>query len=299
MLKYSFFYDNYGLYPIEIIDNTFIIDDYIYKAEEVICDEIEIEKIVYFSYELNKYFKESYILIKNRMDKYIVELIDKKYVLVRTKISKITYKKCLELTNLYVNKFNQRYTIDEMINIWLERFENIKNNCFESIDKNKNNYDLMETAVSFSLGLAENALSYLADTKLDYGTEIERLSLCHKRLNSLDSYSFFNPFNLIIDSIVRDYAELYKFELIDIYDLDNILSNLNLTQKEASLLMARILYPTRIFDIIEDNYLLDEHKINQNNEYLNNLNVEYQRIKNVNSLLKIKYNIRPIEWLKK
>lgn len=184
-----------------------------------------------------------------------------------------------------------------MINIWLERFENIKNNCFESIDKNKNNYDLMETAVSFSLGLAENALSYLADTKLDYGNEIERLSLCHKRLNSLDSYSFFNPFNLIIDSIVRDYAELYKFELIDIHDLNKISDQLMINQKEASILMARILYPTRIFDLLEDNYLNEEYKFNQASEYLKSIDKELQRIKNIHKFLIKKYNIRPIKWL--
>ena len=118
-------------------------------------------------------------------------------------------------------------------------------------------------------------------------------------LNSYDSYSFFNPFNMIIDTVIRDYAELYKFELIDIYDLDKIISNLNINVKEASLLMARILYPTRIFDLLEDNYLKEDHKINKTIEYVNSLDKELQRIKNVHSLLKRKYNIRPIEWLRK
>ena len=180
-----------------------------------------------------------------------------------------------------------------------ERFENIKKNCFQSIDSNDINFDKIHTAVSFSFGLAENAISYLADSKLDYGDNIERLTLSHIRLNSYDSYSFFNPFNMIIDTVIRDYAELYKFELIDIYDLDKIISILNINVKEASLLMARILYPTRIFDLLEDNYLKEDHKINKTIEYVNSLDKELQRIKNVHSLLKRKYNIRPIEWLRK
>ena len=220
-------------------------------------------------------------------------------MLVSTKIDKINYYDILKFTKYFINKNNEKYNISEMIKIWNERFENIKKSCFNSIDSNDVNFDKIHTAVSFSFGLAENAISYLADSKIDYGDNIERLSLSHIRLNSYDSYSFFNPFNMIIDTIIRDYAELYKFELIDIYDLDKIISNLNINVKEASLLMARILYPTRIFDLLEDNYLNEDHKVNKTIEYVNTLDKELQRIKNVHSLLKRKYNIRPIEWLKK
>ena len=300
MIKLSFLFDNYGLYPLEIIDNTFIIDDFLYKVEEIKnYTEEDIININNFSKEINVLYNNSFYLIKNRKGNYITSIIDKNYVLVSTKIDKINYYDILKFTKYFINKNNEKYNISEMIKIWNERFENIKKSCFNSIDSNDVNFDKIHTAVSFSFGLAENAISYLADSKIDYGDNIERLSLSHIRLNSYDSYSFFNPFNMIIDTIIRDYAELYKFELIDIYDLDKIISNLNINVKEASLLMARILYPTRIFDLLEDNYLNEDHKVNKTIEYVNTLDKELQRIKNVHALLKRKYNIRPIEWLKK
>ena len=300
MIKLSFLFDNYGLYPLEIIDNTFIIDDFLYKVEEIKnYTEEDIININNFSKEINVLYNNSFYLIKNRKGNYITSIIDKNYVLVSTKIDKINYYDILKFTKYFVNKNNEKYNISEMIKIWNERFENIKKSCFNSIDSNDVNFDKIHTAVSFSFGLAENAISYLADSKIDYGDNIERLSLSHIRLISYDSYSFFNPFNMIIDTIIRDYAELYKFELIDIYDLDKIISNLNINVKEASLLMARILYPTRIFDLLEDNYLNEDHKVNKTIEYVNTLDKELQRIKNVHALLKRKYNIRPIEWLKK
>lgn len=300
MIKLSFLFDNYGLYPLEIIDNSFIIDDFLYKVEEIKnYTEEDIININNFSKEINVLYNNSFYLIKNRKGNYITSIIDKNYVLVSTKIDKINYYDILKFTKYFINKNNEKYNISEMIKIWNERFENIKKSCFNSIDSNDVNFDKIHTAVSFSFGLAENAISYLADSKIDYGDNIERLSLSHIRLNSYDSYSFFNPFNMIIDTIIRDYAELYKFELIDIYDLDKIISNLNINVKEASLLMARILYPTRIFDLLEDNYLNEDHKVNKTIEYVNTLDKELQRIKNVHALLKRKYNIRPIEWLKK
>lgn len=299
MITFSFLFDNYGLYPLEIIDNTFIIDEYLYKIEEVKnYDEEDMKNINSFSFELNKIYKDSFIIIKNRNNRLLTTIIDKKYVLISTKIEKYSYNDVLKFSLNFINKDNKKYTISEMISIWFERFENVKISCFDSFDSNNINYDKINTAVSFSFGLAENAISYLADAKLDYGDNIERLTLTHIRLNSFDSYSFFNPLNMVIDTIIRDYAELYKFDLIDIYELDKITSYLNLNAKEASLLMARILYPTRIFDLLEDNYMTENFKINKTIEYINTLDKELQRIKNVHSLLKRKYNIRPIEWLK-
>ena len=63
--------------------------------------------------------------------------------------------------------------------------------------------------------------------------------------------------------------------------------------------MARIMYPTKIFDLLEDNYLNEEHKINMTIDYFKTMDKELQRIKNVHTLLKRKYNIRPIKWLEK
>ena len=300
MLTLSFLFDNYGLYPNDLVENSFIIDDELYKIEEVReYTEQDFVALNNYSLELKYLFNKTFKIIKNRKNEYITNYVNKNYVLISVPIYKINYFDVIKYNLHYMNKEKKEYSINQMIGVWLERYTNIQNNCFNALSNDDINYNAIYTAVSFSFGLAENAISYLADAKLDYGDNIERITLTHIRLNLLDSYSFLNPLNIIYDSIVRDYAELYKFELIDIYELNKIIDQVQLNQKEASLLMARILYPTRIFDLLEDNYLSEEHKFNKTLEYLKCIDKELQRIKNVHKLLVRKYNIRPISWLLK
>ena len=299
MIALSFLFDNYGLYPNDLVDNSFIIDDKLYKVEEIKnYSEEDMNSLVNFSIEIKKVIGKDYQIIKNRKNQYITRNVNANYVLISVPIYKVNYYDIINFNMFFQNK-NINYKVSQMIDIWLERYTNIQNSCFNALNNEDKYYNDIYIAVSYSFGLAENAISYLADAKLDYGDEIERLVLSHVRLNSLDSYSFLNPLNMIYDSIVRDYAELYKFNLIDLIELNKITDYLNLTQKEATLLMARVLYPTKVFDILEDNYLNDDYKFNKASEYFKTIDKELQRIKNLHKLLIKKYNIRPIKWLLK
>ena len=299
MIALSFLFDNYGLYPNDLVDNSFIIDDKLYKVEEIKnYSEEDMNSLVNFSIEIKKVIGKDYQIIKNRKNQYITRNVNANYVLISVPIYKVNYYDIINF-NMFFQKKNINYKVSQMIDIWLERYTNIQNSCFNALNNEDKYYNDIYIAVSYSFGLAENAISYLADAKLDYGDEIERLVLSHIRLNSLDSYSFLNPLNMIYDSIVRDYAELYKFNLIDLIELNKITDYLNLTQKEATLLMARVLYPTKVFDILEDNYLNDDYKFNKASEYFKTIDKELQRIKNLHKLLIKKYNIRPIKWLLK
>ena len=299
MIALSFLFDNYGLYPNDLVDNSFIIDDKLYKVEEIKnYSEEDMNSLVNFSIEIKKVIGKDYQIIKNRKNQYITRNVNENNVLISVPIYKVNYYDIINFNIFFQNK-NINYKVSQMIDIWLERYTNIQNSCFNALNNEDKYYNDIYIAVSYSFGLAENAISYLADAKLDYGDEIERLVLSHIRLNSLDSYSFLNPLNMIYDSIVRDYAELYKFNLIDLIELNKITDYLNLTQKEATLLMARVLYPTKVFDILEDNYLNDDYKFNKASEYFKTIDKELQRIKNLHKLLIKKYNIRPIKWLLK
>ena len=299
MIALSFLFDNYGLYPNDLVDNSFIIDDKLYKVEEIKnYSEEDMNSLVNFSIEIKKVIGKDYQIIKNRKNQYITRNVNASYALISVPIYKVNYYDIINFNMFFQNK-NINYKVSQMIDIWLERYNNIQNSCFNALNNEDKYYNDIYIAVSYSFGLAENAISYLADAKLDYGDEIERLVLSHVRLNSLDSYSFLNPLNMIYDSIVRDYAELYKFNLIDLIELNKITDYLNLTQKEATLLMARVLYPTKVFDILEDNYLNDDYKFNKASEYFKTIDKELQRIKNLHKLLIKKYNIRPIKWLLK
>ena len=101
----------------------------------------------------------------------------------------------------------------------------------------------------------------------------------------------FNPFNFIVDHPLRDYVELYKNDFIDYRSMVNALEYYEIDSKLASVIVARVLYPTRVFDLLEDGYYDTCKKINYSIEK------EIAKIKNVYLYFKKKYRIRPILWL--
>ena len=117
----------------------------------------------------------------------------------------------------------------------------------------------------------------------------------------MDKFELFNPFNLIVDHSSRDLAELYKNNLIDFDTLFLICQSYSYNVDEYEYLIARLLFPTFIFDIIEDiatdNTMYDYqneiyYAISKQNEQLDKLKYFYKRI----SQLML---IRPIDWLNK
>ena len=295
----SFVFDKYGYYPSEIVDYTFVIEQWIFHLEFYEEDEEKIKEINEFSLELNKIFNGRGVqLIKNRSGNFISYGLEKPVVLLCAPLGKMDLNEVRLLHDTYLNyEKDESFTISNLIKIWEDKVELIESQCSKALKKDEVHYNDIFTAMSCALGMAENAIQYLAEAKLDYGDEITNLTLVHKRLNSLDSWTFFNPFNLILSHRVRDYAELYKFELINMENLIDVLSRINLNAKEASLLMARLLFPTRIFDLLEENYLKNGNITSRAIEYCNCASREITRLKNIHRFLVNFYHIRPIKWL--
>ena len=68
----SFVFDKYGYYPSEIVDYTFVIEQWIFHLEFYEEDEEKIKEINEFSLELNKIFNGRGVqLIKNRSGNFI------------------------------------------------------------------------------------------------------------------------------------------------------------------------------------------------------------------------------------
>ena len=295
----SFIFDKYGYYPNEIIDYTFIIEQWIFHLESVDESEEEIEKIASFTLEMSKLFNgRGAQFIKNRTGKYISLGLEKPVVLVSVPIGRISLGDVEKMHISYLNQpSEEELNVTNLIAIWEDKIELIEKQCSKALKKDEIHYNDIFTAMSCALGMAENAVQYLADAKIDYGDKIETLTLVHKRLNSLDSWTFFNPFNLIVSHRVRDYAELYKFELIGMEEFINILDHIKLNTKEASLLMARLLFPTKIFDLLEENYMQTGNITSRALEYCSCATREITRLKNVHRFLVNKFQIRPIKWL--
>ena len=107
---------------------------------------------------------------------------------------------------------------------------------------------------------------------------------------------------MIIDVKVRDITEYFKQQFFyvknPIIDVKNYIDYVKLSNDEATLFLARLLYPSYYFDIYDE--------IIQGNVSENKINIiidkvsDYEEfIKEIYAYMKIKYQMPEIEWLMK
>ena len=150
--------------------------------------------------------------------------------------------------------------------------------------------------------MAENAISYLVNNKLN-----EELTyyIAHRRL-SINStlYDLYNPINFIVDYSVRDVCEYAKNVFFDnkekSYMVYEYIKNAGFNYDEIILLLARFLYPTYYFDMIQD--CIDNKK--QENDlwecirkYVSRVDEYEAYLKNIFEYFRHVYNIELVEWI--
>ena len=203
--------------------------------------------------------------------------------------------------SMYYNSFNYQVDINDIIALLDQRLEYIENQCLVNLNFDNDSHYLLYEYAMYSVGMAINALQYISDINLDFKKNKYLTTLTHRRIKKMDKYDIFNPFNLIVDHSSRDLAELYKNDLIDLNLLLQICNRYNYSVDEYEYLLARLLYPTFIFDVIED--------ISTSNSYEDNSSTIYYAIAKQNQLFdKIKdfykyiintFSVRPISWINK
>lgn len=122
------------------------------------------------------------------------------------------------------------------------------------------NKPVVKDSFSYYIGLAENAISYVNNINARFPNVSSAVVLAHRRVFYPNyKLNFFNPLSFIFDLEVRDVAEYLKamFFAIDteyevLEDLKSYLSIRGLSVYEASMLYARLLYPSYYFDIYEE-----------------------------------------------
>jgi predicted ATP-dependent Lon-type protease len=90
-----------------------------------------------------------------------------------------------------------------------------------------------------------------------------------------------------------------KEKIITSKELINLLGQYKIDVKQASLLLARILFPTTIFDLLEEHYLYRNDVKNKIMRYYHDLKEYIKEIKYIEKELVRRYGIRPITWLEK
>lgn len=147
--------------------------------------------------------------------------------------------------------FDMSYIKELERNNWEILWENKIDYYERQINENKKKYPLVRESFDYFIGMGENAISYLVNTKLEVDPTLwDEKVLSHNNLNS----SIYDPLNIILDHKARDVAEYIKFyfwnegkgnifELLDEYFNYNYYSIYGMR-----VLFARILYPSFYFD---------------------------------------------------
>lgn len=295
----AFIYDKYGYYPDDEFSTSFVYQGWFFKLE--ICEktDAEIHSLRLLLNELNTNFESlgSDVLL-TRDGHYVSSSEYGPVVLVAIKEGKVDFDTLLKIHQLYFQKFpNANLMISHLRNLWLNKIDVIENRILPSIPLDDKEFSEMFILGQYALGLAENAIQYLLDTALYFGDRITNTSLAHKRIDKFDSFYLFNPFNLVVDSPMRDLAELYKNDLISLEQLYILLQKYQLNNFDASLLLARCLYPNQIFDILEDYYELKKNVKDRINYAIKTVSQHEFKLKKLHAFLVKNYKIRPVSWL--
>lgn len=294
----AFIYDKYGYYPNDEYSTSFEYKGWYFKLEISEKNDIEIHNLRLLLNEINQHFENNGSdIILSRDGHYVSNSEYGPVVLVAIKNSNVDYFTLIKMHQLFYKKFSNKLYISYIRDLWINKVNTIEEKILTSLPIDDKEYSKMYILGQYALGLAENAIQYLLDSSIYYGDEIINTSLSHKRIEKVDSFYLFNPFNLIIDSPMRDIAELYKNDLISLDNLSSYLNYYEITNQDASLLLARCLFPNNIFDLFEDYYELKKDVRERVNILEKCIYQKEIKLKKLHNFLVKKYMIRPISWL--
>lgn len=295
----AFIYDKYGYYPKDEFSTSFEYQGWFFKIEISEKNDREIHALRLMLEEINGQFDNLGSDIIMTKDGHYVSLSEYGPVaLVAIKNGEVKFDDLLKLQKMFYNRFNETHLlISHIRNLWINKTDVIENRIIPSLPLENNKFHIVHIVAQYGLGLAENAIQYLLDTGFDYSNEIKNKTLSHKRLDVFNSRFLFNPFNMVIDSPMRDYAELYKHDQINLVQLDILLKQIEVNKQDAMILLARVIYPTDIFDLLEDFYELKKDITAKARTIYDNIEVRLLKLKKIHSYLVNHYQIRPISWL--
>lgn len=296
----AFLYDKYGYYPDEEYSTSFTYQGWFFKLEISEKNDYELASLKKLLNDINNSFQNlGSDIVLTRDGHYVTTSEYGPVVLVTIKEGKVTIDTLFKMHQMFYNQFQNQLTVSYLRNLWLNKINTIEERIIPSLPNDNKEFSSLYILSMYALGSAENAIQYLLDIIYYYGNEIKNTSLVHKRIDELNSFYLFNPFNLIIDSPMRDLAELYKNDLLSLEQLYDLLKRYPLTSLDASLLLARCLYPNQIFDLLEDYYELKKDITNRVNQLIISINSKEFKLKKLHKFLVSNYQIRPISWLDK
>lgn len=198
-------------------------------------------------------------LFLNRNNSYLTKVNDYNYILMAVTNYEETYDifDIASIANkLKLNQQNSKLYRNNWGNLWMQKIDYFEYQIRE-LGLNK---VVTKDSFSYYIGLAENAISYVNNVNLKYPRENATIVLAHRRVFYPNyKLNFMNPLSFIFDLEVRDIAEYLKAMFFGTDDTQEVLEDLkaylkikSMTYYEASMLYARLLYPSYYFDIYEE-----------------------------------------------
>ena len=295
----TFIFDKFGYRVDKEITKEFEIDNWVFKLEANQKNENELIELNNFIINVDEtLFKRGVRIIPSRDNRLSVESEFSKVSLVAVNKFNISINDLLFMHRQYSSTNNVNYSsLSAIKEIWINKVDMIENKILPSLKIDNFLFEKINSLIIYSFELGENAIEYIQDIILDFDEKIEEVTLSHKRFNKFDSYELLNPFNLIVDSPMRDIADLYNIDIINQNNLEQVLNSYNLSIKSASLLFSRILFPSFLFDLLEEQYVTRGDIRKELLDYYNNLEVKIDKIKYIHKYLVDRYGIRPLNWL--
>lgn len=290
-------------YGINIMDYCENDDKYIFYMNNMKYiflpfdrDKNEIRNVYNIYQELKKRNILTNEIVPNKFDNLITEYNGQSYVLIKKYEfrNKIDINDIIYIQNNTMNIFKDMSLIrTNYINLWERKIDYYENNS----ELRKHN--LINKSMDYYIGLGENAIIYLVNNNV----RINNIVLSHRRISEdKGSFEFYNPVNYILDSRARDLADYIK--ILFFYDdvqedvILSILKIINFDREECILFIARMLYPTYYFDVIDkimvsniDDSILN-NIIKKTNSYIKLIAIIFNYFNNY-----LNMNVPIIEWI--
>ena len=289
------------IYNIDVIKITKVNNDYFIKtnADCFILKKVDninnLQFVIKAANSINEYSFFSYKFIINIYNEFFSKLNDELYTLINinndynNKVDFIEMLNFYNKSNLYlINKIKYKNNWDIL---WESKIDYLINYIRNNKIDNKNLMPLFW----YYIGMCENALLYIRNINVPSSNN-EKIAFCHRRIYEPNiKLNFYNPTNFIVDLEVRDVAEYIKVLFLNnkdyIEELNYYLKINKLKTYSASMLYARIIYPSYFLDYFENkvsNIKLDSFFETKNYELF---------IKKTYELINSYVKIPSIEWI--
>lgn len=250
-------------------------------------------------YKLNNYLSNfSYIdkIILNKFNSPITKVKDNLYVLILLKgNNNINLSIISNLASIDIPSFKSLER-----NNWEVLWGNLIDYYEMQIGQNEKKYPLIRESFDYFVGMGENAISYLVNTKKEVKPNFyDKKVLSHNNLYN----SLFDPLNIILDHKARDLAEYIKLSFFNnnqniFKELDEYFYYNHYSFYGMRILFARIMYPSFYFKLY-DEILSKKKEEKQLNSIIKRIDEYELYLSNIYFYLRKYYDIPMIEWLKK